>query len=56
MKNKNKHPICGSPVAYNKKTSLSAAIIALESEIDQMVYDLYGLTEEERKVVEESVG
>jgi hypothetical protein len=24
----------------------------LEAEIDRMVYDLYGLTEEERKIVE----
>jgi hypothetical protein len=27
----------------------------LEAEIDRMVYDLYGLTEEEREIVEESV-
>lgn len=26
-----------------------------EAEIDRRVYDLYGLTEEERRVVEESV-
>ena len=25
----------------------------LEAEIDEMVYDLYGLTEEERRIVEE---
>ena len=29
---------------------------ALEAEIDEMVYDLYGLTEEEREIVEEGVG
>ena len=28
----------------------------LEAEIDEMVYDLYGLTEEEREIVEEGVG
>jgi hypothetical protein len=27
---------------------------ALETEIDEMVYDLYGLTEEEREIVEEA--
>jgi hypothetical protein len=28
---------------------------ALEAEIDRMVYDLYGLSEEEREIVEGSV-
>ena len=28
----------------------------LEAEIDRMVYDLYGLTEEEKEIVEEGVG
>jgi len=30
-------------------------IIVFEAEIDQLVYELYGLTEEEIKIVEESV-
>ena len=40
------------------KKSLNAAFLkvadttSLEAEIDRMVYDLYGLTEEERKIVE----
>ena len=29
---------------------------ALEAEIDEMVYDLYGLPDEERRIVEEGVG
>jgi len=33
-----------------------ADTIALETEIDQLVYKLYGLTKEEIKIVEESVG
>lgn len=34
-----------------KKSDPSADVSALESEIDQMVYKLYGLTEEEIKIV-----
>ena len=37
------------------KQNPSADISALEAEIDRMVYDLYGLTEEEVRIVEESV-
>jgi len=39
-----------------KKNDFSADTTALEAEIDQLVYQLYGLTEEEIKIVEESVG
>ena len=35
-----------------KQISPSADISALESEIDRIVYQLYGLTEEEIKIVE----
>jgi len=38
-----------------KQQDPSADTSALEAEIDRMVYDLYGLTEEEIKVVEDSV-
>ena|GEM_PF-4517937 len=31
---------------------MDANTTSLEAEIDRMVYDLYGLTEEERKIVE----
>jgi len=31
-------------------------IVELYNEIDQLVYQLYGLTEEEIKIVEDSVG
>ena len=37
-----------------KRTNPSADTSALESEIDRLVYQLYGLTEEEIKVVEQS--
>ncbi len=39
-----------------KKADPEADTSALEAEIDQMVYKLYGLTKEEIKIVEESVG
>ncbi len=39
-----------------KKENPQADTSKLEAEIDQMVYDLYGLTEEEIAIVEESVG
>lgn len=39
-----------------KKANPEADTSALESEIDQMVYELYELTEEEIAIVEESVG
>ena len=38
-----------------KKANLQADTSALEAEIDQLVYVLYGLTEEEIAIVEESV-
>jgi hypothetical protein len=34
---------------------LSRRIAATDNQIDRMVYDLYGLTEEEIKIVEENV-
>ena len=39
-----------------KKAKPQAGTTALEAEIDKFVYELYGLTEEEIKIVEESVG
>ncbi len=39
-----------------KKENPEADTSKLEAEIDQMVYELYGLTEEEIAIVEESVG
>ena len=38
-----------------KKQNSQADTSALESEIDKMVYELYGLTEEEIEIVENSV-
>ena len=42
-------------IATTKKQSPTADTTALESEIDQLVYELYGLTEEEIGIVEGSV-
>lgn len=38
-----------------KAQTLKAEIDKTDKEIDQLVYELYGLTEEEIKIVEESV-
>ena len=43
-------------ILTSKKANPQADTAALEAEIDQMVYELYGLTEEEIQIVEESVG
>ncbi|MCX5868031.1 MAG: N-6 DNA methylase, partial [Proteobacteria bacterium] len=40
----------------NEKTVLQRQIDATEKQIDQLVYELYGLTEEEIKIVENSKG
>jgi len=39
---------------YVKKSIPAADTSSLEKEIDQLVYELYGLTEEEIKIVEET--
>lgn len=41
---------------YLRNPEKQAKVKELEQEIDQMVYQLYGLTEEELAIVEESVG
>ena len=38
-----------------KKSNLNANTTTIEQEIDQLVYELYGLTEEEIKIVEGSL-
>ena len=43
-------------ILTSKKTAPQADTTALEAEIDQLVYELYGLTDEEIAIVEESVG
>ena len=45
-----------STILSIKKENPQADTSALEAEIDAMVYELYGLTEEEIQIVEESVG
>lgn len=39
-------------ILFAKKSNLNSDTSTLEKEIDQLVYDLYGLTEEEIKIVE----
>jgi hypothetical protein len=40
--------------AAHDKTFLQCQIDATDRQIDQLVYELYGLTDEEIKIVEES--
>jgi len=42
----------GRTILENKRNNISADTTALESEIDRLVYELYGLSEEEVKIVE----
>ncbi len=39
----------------DEKTALQRQITATDNQIDQLVYELYNLTEQEIKIVEESV-
>lgn len=48
--NKRLTPIRNTP--YNERDELLREINRTDNEIDNLVYDLYGLTEEERKVIE----
>jgi type I restriction-modification system DNA methylase subunit len=50
--NKRLAPIHNTPC--NERDELLREINRMDSEIDSLVYDLYGLTEEERKILEES--
>jgi hypothetical protein len=42
-------------ILFNKKQDPSTDTTYLESQIDQLVYQLYGLTEEEIEIVEKAV-
>lgn len=44
-----------NPKTPQEKKNLERQIAALDKQIDQLVYELYGLTEDEIKIVEESV-
>ena len=37
----------------HEKTALQRQIYATDKQIDELVYDLYGITEEEKKIIEE---
>ena len=39
----------------DKKTRLEKEIQKLDNEIDEEVYKLYGITEEEKRIIEESL-
>ena len=47
--------VYGAFWADHEKTALQRQIDATDRQIDQLVYELYGLTEEEIKVVEGKV-
>ena len=38
-----------------EQTAVSRQIAATDQELDQLVYELYGLTDEEIRIVEESI-
>ena len=40
---------------YNNLTEIEEDIEKTDKEIDDMVYDLYNITKEERKIIEESL-
>ena len=48
------HKKLGGAKLSNEKEMIQRRIDATDSEIDRLVYDLYGLTDEEIKIVEES--
>ena len=52
-KQQNKISSLVETILKKKKLDIAADTSALEREIDELVYELYGLTEEEVKVVEE---
>ncbi len=44
---------CGSTVYFESQTAQREGCAALDRQIDRLVYDLYGLTEEEIQIVEQ---
>ena len=56
ISNQRKYENLVDQILTAKKANPQADTTALEAEIDQLVYKLYGLTEEEIAIVEESVG
>jgi len=42
------------PKMFAERTAIKRQIQATDAQIDQLVYQLYGLTEEEIKIVEQS--
>jgi hypothetical protein len=40
--------------AFHQQTTLQRQIAASDAEIDQLVYELYGLTDDEIRIVEQS--
>ena len=50
--NKGKAPDLAAAKSPDEKTRLDRDLKATDSEIDRLVYDVYGLTEEEIKIVE----
>jgi len=47
--------VTGAAKIPDKKTRIKREIDATDKQIDKLVYDLYGLTEEEIKIAEENM-
>jgi hypothetical protein len=50
------HKSLQDTIPEHEKTVIRRKIEAMDQEIDELVYELYGLTEEERRIVEEATG
>jgi len=49
--NKKKHPVPQRGTAPSQLDRLEREIAATDDEIDELVYELYGITDEERKII-----
>lgn len=50
--NKKKYSVPQSGIAPSELDRLERDIASTDSEIDELVYELYGITDEERKIIE----
>ena len=49
--NKRKHSVPQSGIAPSQLDRLEREIASTDAEIDELVYELYGITAEERKII-----
>jgi hypothetical protein len=50
------HPQAAAARTPQEQTALTRQIAATDTQIDRLVYDLYGLTEDKTKIVEGAAG